>query len=141
MTNKWQPLPTKPPKKFSLRYVDYLFILVVHGTFVSYDCLFKTHVTVAQIHWTVFQTKLKLNLRQCFILYKNRWFWYRILNGNLMRYSLSSWIRFSMLSLLSRLVQGFHIIFLCIFFIETWAFNEIFVLNIKMTEDIYLKSR
>ena len=70
VTNKWQHLPSKLPKKLCVRYFDYLFILVVHGAFFSHGCLFKTHVTVAQINWTVFQTKLKLNLIQCFIFIK-----------------------------------------------------------------------
>lgn len=84
-TNKWQSLPCKVPKNFSVRCVDYLFILVQHETFVSHGCLFQIHVTVAQINWAVLQTKLKLKLIQCYTFYKNRCMWYGSLNENLMR--------------------------------------------------------
>ena len=72
MTNKLQPLPWKVHKKFSVGCGDYLIILVKHGTFVSHGFVFKIHVTVAQINWAAFQTELKLNLIQYYILYKNR---------------------------------------------------------------------
>ena len=72
MTNKLQPLPCKVPKQFSEGCVDYLITLVLHGTFISHSCLFKIHLIVALIYWAVFQTKLKLNLIQYYIFYKNR---------------------------------------------------------------------
>ena len=48
-TDKWQPLPCKVPKNFSVRCVDYLFILVLHETFVSHGCLFKIHVKLHRL--------------------------------------------------------------------------------------------
>ena len=72
MTNKLQPLPCKVPKKFIEGCGDDLIFLVAHGTFISHGCLFKIHLIVALINWAVFQTKLKLNLIQHYIFYKNR---------------------------------------------------------------------
>ena len=34
----------------------WFFILVLHRTFISHDCLFKIHVTAVWINWAVFQT-------------------------------------------------------------------------------------
>ena len=96
MTNKLQPLSCKVPEKFRVECRDYLIVLALHGTFISHVCLFKICVTVAWINWPVFQTKLKLNLMQYYVFSKNRCMWYMTLNENLMNYSLSSWMWFSM---------------------------------------------
>ena len=58
VTNKWQPLPRKVLKR------SVWDVLIIHFStaFVSHGCLFNIHVTVAQINWSVFQTKIKLNL-------------------------------------------------------------------------------
>ena len=45
--NKFHPLPSKVPKKFSVGCGDYLIVLVLHRTFFSHGCLFKIHVIVA----------------------------------------------------------------------------------------------
>ena len=95
MTNKLQPFPSKIPRKFNVGCGDYLIILVLHGISISHVCLFKIHVTVAWINWTMFQIKLKPNLMQYYIFYKNRWMCYMTLNESLMRYSIRSWMYFS----------------------------------------------
>ena len=92
MTYKLQPWPCKVPKTLSVGCGGYLIILLLHGTSVSHGCLFKIYVTVAGINWAVFQSKFKLNLIQYYIFHKNSLMWYRTLNGNLMSYSLSSWM-------------------------------------------------
>ena len=86
MTNKLQPLPCKIPKRISVRCSDYLIILLLHGRFINYDCLFKFQVTVAWIILVVFQAKLKPNLIQYYTFSKNIWMWHRTLNKNLINY-------------------------------------------------------